>query len=181
MTAKPTVRLTDLTQRGWKIHRELNHPPAIRTNAHNWENLAWAHRTALRARFGFDIKGSLTLTLNQLENSQELLKCLLRSRRQPGGAPMPRGTFPGADNRLREILEQERLSISQVKHDRWGLHHQGPDGSLIYTSREFWGPLDDGYPEVQENDYAEWDQTIYGTPEAPCWACPECNIPGYVT
>ena len=85
---------------------------------------------------------------------------------------MPRGHFHGADARLRTILESERTGLRDTDHDRWGLLHNGPDGSVIYTSREFWGPLEDGYPEIQDNDYRHWEQVIYGIPDAPAGPAP---------
>ena len=117
----------------------------------------------------------------QLDASEDIRRAVYRTRSQPAGNAMPRGVLPGTDDRLRALLDAGRTDLFEVDEDRWGLHHQGPDGSVVYTSRAFWGPLEQGYPEIQEDDMAAWESSIFGIPEAPCWTCPECNIENFVT
>ena len=150
----------------------------LSTEAAVWDNLTWAHRAALHASFGFEQGGSLNIAVGTLQENAVDLRAIFAGAPQPGGQAMPKGHFQGADARLRTILETERTSLTDTDHDRWGLLHSGPDGSVIYTSREFWGPLVDGYPEIQDHDYRYWEHVVYGIPEAPCWACPECNTLG---
>lgn len=175
MTATQIPTASQLLSLGWAISRKTGEPLNLHTRAMLWDQLTWAHRTALRARYGFDENGELTVSAQQLQQQERVRNAVARSATQADGMAMPGGTFPGVGERLRPLLESERTALFAVDHDRWGLHHRGPDGSLIYTSREFWGPLNEGYPEVQLEDTAEWDQLIFGTPEAPCWTCPECN------
>ena len=159
---------------GWTLTRDRR-GLTLSTEAGSWDNLDWAHRTALRASFGFGTHGFLNVVIGALKQNAVNLRAILAGAPQPGGQAMPKGHFHGADARLRTILETERTGLQDTDHDRWGLLHTGLDGSVIYTSREFWGPLQDGYPEIQDNDYRHWEQVVYGIPEAPCWACPECN------
>ena len=159
---------------GWTLTRD-NRGLTLSTSAGNWNELDWAHQAALRASFGFDTAGSLAIAVAALKEHPVNLRAILAGAPQPGGHAMPKGHFHGADARLRTILESERTGLRDLDNDRWGLLHCGPDNSVIYTSREFWAPLEDGHPEVKDNDYRYWEHVIYGIPEAPCWACPECN------
>ena len=147
----------------------------IHTKIEDWDTLNWAQQTALRASCGFDESGQLSLTTDEVSGSALTYKAVQKATSQPGGWALPKGITKGADQRLQQLLENSRTNLFEVNHDRWGLHHQGPDGSVIYTSRRFWGALKEGYPEVQEKDLGDWEQSDYGTPEAPCWTCPECN------
>lgn len=127
-----------------------------------------------RACLGTDENGELTVTAEQLAQPR-VLQAVTRSTPQADGMPLPKGTFPGVDDRLKAILDAERYKVHDVSHDDTGLHHEGPDGSLIYTSENFWGPLNPGYPEIQEGDYAEWDHVSFGVSQLPYWTTPAAN------
>ena len=163
-----------LLQLGWAITRTPNTPTTIHTAVHNWDSLTWAHRTALKAALGTDDNGDLAIPTPILLTTAAL-RTITNCSPQPNGFPLPHGSLPGVDQRLKDLLIQERTDVQPVDHDPTGLLHTGPDGSCIFTSEEYWGPLDNGYPELKERDFKSWDTVSYGTSQAPCWACPPCN------
>ena len=169
MTAKE-IDLTPLLNTGWHLgdpdehahqHLHCDHPA--------WDALTWAHRTALRARYGFSTHGRLSLTPSQLRNPL-VSEPLRLARPGPDGWARPKGALPGLEDRLQKLLETERVHLDGVDFDITGLLHDGPDGSQIFTTSDFWGPLDDGHPEVKELDMAPWDDVSYGVSQAPDWA-----------
>lgn len=161
----------ELLDLGYALSARTADAPEVHTRVENWNKLSWAHRTALRARLGADTDGELTLTADQVANPK-VREALRRSVRQTGGDPLPKGSLPGVDDRLKAILDEERCALHEVDYDSTGLHHEGPDGSVLYTSENFWGPLNPGYPEIQEQDYADWDHADYGISRYPLWAEP---------
>ena len=165
---------SQLLSMGYAITAKSGDPPQIHTKVHDWPSLSWAHRTALRARLGTDDDGELTITAEQLAHPQ-VRQAVAHSEAQADGMPLPRGTFPGVDDRLKTILDAERCELHDVNYDDTGLHHEGPDGSLLYTSENFWGPLNPGYPEIQEGESAQWDMVSFGVSQSPYWATPAAN------
>ena len=169
------MRAKELLDLGYALSARTGDPPEIQTRVENWHDLSWAHRTALRARLGTDANGQLTITDDQLADPK-VQDALRRSTGQPGGEPLTKGSLPGVDDRLKAILDEERCKLREVDYDAAGLHHEGPDASLLYTSENFWGPLNPGYPEIQEPDYADWDHADYGIPVYPLWADPAAAV-----
>ena len=174
------MAIPEFAQRGWTIihDKDTNEPTAIRSVIDRWNDFTWAKQTYYRAKYGFDDGGVLEISLFELlpaNGTARKFHCDLF----PDEFVTPDGRMPGANDRLREILERSRLEVDNRKYYDTSLVHTGPGGSLILTNEVGWGPpyteRDSNYVELDEAYTCYWESGPSWVPEAPCWTCPACN------
>lgn len=137
-------KLLDL---GWAILKKDGPGPdsgrvvTILTRIPHWDRMTWAERIFHRASYGFNEKGELLLKEKSIEDP-ETMKAILNGKLR-GAEPRtlyaePGWALPGADERLRKIL-QRHTNWEKDKHRENAVAWLGPDGSIIYTSEQGWG------------------------------------------
>ena len=166
-----------LREAGWRITtgpgpgRMLN----LVTQIPHWDRMSWAERTFQQARYGFDRQGILFIADHTLRVPQVQQSILNAIRREENGRShmMPGGTMPGAQDRLRKLLQHHReyeYAVNREKVVAWS----GPDGSILLTRPEGWG-LPGQTPALlslepgREDLICEWDTDG----EQPDWSLPE--------
>ena len=174
------MTIAEFAERGWTIIREndTGEPTAIRSVIDRWKDFTWAKQTYYRAKYGFDESGELEIRLYELHPTPGIALTFHCDLFQDEFVT-PDGCMPGANNRLREVVERSRLGVDSRKYDDTALVHIGPDGSLILTNEVGWGPpyteADSSYVELDDKYICYWETGPSWVPEAPCWTCPECN------
>ena len=140
------MEIQEFLDRGWVVlshsGRRLNrHAISIATHVPGWEELTWAWRTHYQAAYGFNELGDLMIGPMMLRQPDiaRAVENTVTSQPRLAGPPfaLPGQTLPGAERRLRNILEQQAES-SPDPLGRGGLLWTGPDGSSIHTSQEGW-------------------------------------------
>ena len=136
-------KLLDL---GWGILKKDGPGPnsgrivTILTHIPHWDRMTWAERIFHRASYEFDEKGELLLKEKSIEDP-ETMKAILNGKLR--GEPRtpyaePGWALPRADERLRKIL-QGHTNWEKDKRQENAVTRLGPDGSIIYTSKQGWG------------------------------------------
>lgn len=176
------MTISQMVDRGWTIINDTktDRPTAIRSVIPDWNDLTWAQRTYYCGKYRFSQTGVLEIGLSELRNATEKVIMNFSRNLLQDKYVTPDGSLIGSNERLKRILEQSRVELECSKYDDTALVHIGPDGTAIYTNEVGWGPpyhwLDDKfYFELDDYHTCYWEIGPNWIPEAPCWACPECN------
>ena len=146
----------------------------VRSVIGNWRTLTWSEQTYYRAKYGFSSNGVLDIEVQEpsLNISKpgyffRLLSC--------SEIVVPEAKVPGSNDRLRNILSQDRKAAEELLHSR-GLRHTGPDGTAILTDEHLWGlPHPDYGDEIIQDHSCIWEDSLATwIPEAPWWAVGPC-------
>ena len=173
------MEIQGFLDRGWAVlshsGRRLNrHAISIATHVPGWEALTWAGRTYYQAAYGFNELGGLMIGPMMLRQPDvaRAVKNTVTSQRLAGPPfALPGQTLPGAERRLRNILEQQ-AEDSPAPLGRGGLLWTGPDGSSIHTCRDGWRVSS---PPDQAEEDAGWELRPWEGNEGaqPGWSAPQ--------
>lgn len=171
----------ELVSRGWIIiyDEDADDAIAIRSVIRQWDELTWAEQTYYRAKYGFDERGVLDISLPLVKTAPgPRTGCFYpNTNANPGKFPTPDVSMQGSDNRLKAILEKSRIAVHRNRYDDSALTHVGPDNTLILTNAAGWGPpLTEpyGYAELDDEYTCHWGiSSATLRPYVPCWADPE--------
>ena len=177
------MSIPEMVKRGWTLFNDEKIPGrlGIRSVIPDWNELPWAQQTYYRAKYRFDENGVLEIGVSEINSaSQKTIRhfhCDLFTEEK---YVTPDGAMSGSNDRIREILEQNRVDLAYRGYDDTALVHTGPDGSIIYTNEVGWGPPmywpeEKYYYELDDHHTCFWETGPYWVSEMPCWACPECN------
>ena len=176
------MTVQQLVDRGWLTITDSKTGliSAIRSVVADWNELSWAEQTYYRGKYRFGETGTLEIDLSEIHNaSEKTVRCFVRDLFLDTNVT-PDGALAGSGERLREILERDRLALECKSYDDSALLHIGPDGSAIYTNEAGWGPPlhwpdERIYAELNDFRTCSWEIGLSWISEAPCWACPQCN------
>lgn len=165
--------ILDLLAEGWILicDEETDQPVGIRSVLGQWAGLNWAEKTYLRAKYGFDEVGVLTVALSDVAKSLGFPGFAFYPH-SIGNIRLPGRLIPGSNDRLRAILSGTRTDMITNPYQDDSIVHFGPDGSIVVTNMYCWGPsLKHGTYEIDEDSICYWeDDPATWVPVGPWWA-----------
>ena len=176
----------DLAKKGWTIQSIVQQGQSIFTALdsciQDWHNMDWSQRVYHQAKHRFDSNGILSIKADELTGADPLLRRAIRtSSLHPNGYPLPGGPLPGANERLRRILQKTRAKIDYDSQNDTTLVHTGPDGSIIVTNETGWSTATvENLREyrLSELQACPWEPHGCDVPgPMPDWARPTSNLP----
>ena len=177
------MKLTELVNRGWTAM--LRFDPSLpsgketmlATKMPGWSAMSWAEQVSHRAAYGFDGTGELVIADDRLADPETRLAIESSTAVDTLGErfALPGREMPGADERLRRILQESSVP-GPAKYDDSATVWTGEDRSLVYTCEYGWG-----MPDLVEREptlYCEFSgkgdlhlwQDNYG--QQPDWSMP---------